>query len=123
MCTCWLVVRVKILLTVILILEVLNSSTVLHVRGDKSDTDVVDASLQVLLWQVDSMIVEWCPFCDRLAIDDQRLELFASVVEKDVIRSYGGISEAELDLNVTLEVLSSSEQGVSKPVADIRDLS
>ena len=123
MCTCWLVIRVKILLAVILILEVLNSSTVLHVSGDKSDADVVDASLQVLLWQVDSMIVEWCPFCDCLAIDDQRLELFASVVEEDVVRSCGGIGEAELDLDVTLEMLSSSEQGVSKPIANIGDLS
>lgn len=78
-------IRVKILLTVILILEVLNSSTVLYICRDKSDTNIVDASLQVLFWQVDSMIVEWCPFCDLLTIDDQRLELFTSVVEEDII--------------------------------------
>ena len=37
-------IRVKILLVVILILEVLNSSTVLHVRRDKSDADAQESS-------------------------------------------------------------------------------
>lgn len=76
---------VEVLFAVIFVYKVVNTLAVLHVLGYKSQVDHICALLQVLLWEVNSVISKWLPILNLGAVDDQTENFFTLVIHEDLV--------------------------------------
>lgn len=78
-------VRVQVLFTIFFILEVLDTHAIFGVFRHKSNTNNIWAFMEMLSWEIDSMISKWSSFGNFDAINDQLRDPFAFIIDKDII--------------------------------------
>mmetsp|Transcript_33619 Transcript_33619/g.51813 ORF Transcript_33619/g.51813 Transcript_33619/m.51813 type:complete len:794 (-) Transcript_33619:283-2664(-) len=113
------VLREDVFFAIILVLEHVHTLAVANVLRLESDDDGVLALLQEVLLEVDSVVAEGLARSHFGSVNQKAVYLVSAVVGENVLRFRGLGSQGEGDLNLSMEVLTSLEEGKSQLVSDV----
>ena len=80
-----LILTVDVLLLFFLVEEVVHALAILDIVGNKPDYDCILALLEVIFWEVNSMVSEWVCVFNLSSIHHQLSHFFSSIVAENPV--------------------------------------
>ena len=114
--------RVQILLAIFCVLKPMNSLAISDIIRHKSYIHLILPLLKHSSWKIHSMAPKWSAWCHLLPINNKWQYLFTFIIDEDIFRFSWLGSQGESYVNLAVECLATSQEGVSYLVMNITDV-